>query len=192
MLFAFAANNIFFNVARELAPNNPKNLDELVTYQAASTPALSLDSKILLDRPRVMESTIEQARLGKRVAIVMDEAQNRDHAVLELIRMLSNFETPKQNLLQIILAGQSHLAEKIAFRRPRAAAPADLDLRPSKTILSGRDATLHRPQVASRGLYLQDPVVHPGRLTLIAGSSGGLSAHHQQLVFQCLVVGMRI
>jgi general secretion pathway protein A len=43
--------------------------------------------------------------MGKRVVVVMDEAQNLGPAVLELIRMLSNFETPQQKLLQIILAG---------------------------------------------------------------------------------------
>jgi general secretion pathway protein A len=47
----------------------------------------------------LQEVLIEQARLGKRVVVVMDEAQNLDHAVLELIRMLSNFETPQQKLL---------------------------------------------------------------------------------------------
>ena len=39
--------------------------------------------------------------------------KNLDPAVLELIRMLSNFETPQHKLLQIILAGQPPLAEKI-------------------------------------------------------------------------------
>jgi general secretion pathway protein A len=63
---------------------------------------------------RLQEVLIEQARLGKRVVVVMDEAQNLHPAVLELIRMLSNFETPQQKLLQIILAGQPPLADKIA------------------------------------------------------------------------------
>ena len=51
---------------------------------------------------RLRDAMIEQARLGKCV-VVMDEAQNLDHLVLELIRMLSNFETLQQKLPQLIL-----------------------------------------------------------------------------------------
>jgi|SRR5579859_4889578 len=63
---------------------------------------------------RLQEALIAQARLGKRVVVVIDEAQNLDNSVLELIRMLSNFETPQEKLIQIILSGQMELAEKIA------------------------------------------------------------------------------
>ena len=62
---------------------------------------------------RVREVLLEQARLGKRVVVVIDEAQNLDDSVLELVRMLSNFETSREKLIQIILSGQPSLAEKI-------------------------------------------------------------------------------
>ncbi len=71
---------------------------------------------------RLQEVLIEQARLGRHVVVVMDETQRLDHSVLELIRMLSNFETPQQKLLKIILAGQPHLAEKISSRDPEQCA----------------------------------------------------------------------
>ena len=63
---------------------------------------------------RLNELLVEQARLGKRVVVVIDEAQNLDDSVLELVRMLSNFETSREKLIQIILSGQPQLAEKIA------------------------------------------------------------------------------
>ena len=63
---------------------------------------------------RLKEVLVEQARLGKRVVVVIDEAQNLDDSVLELVRMLSNFETAREKLIQIILSGQPQLAEKIA------------------------------------------------------------------------------
>src|ERR1022692_4403798 len=44
----------------------------------------------------------------------MDEAQNLSDSALELLRMLSNFETPREKLMQIILSGQPQLAEKLA------------------------------------------------------------------------------
>jgi len=57
---------------------------------------------------------LQEARAGKRVIVAIDEAQNLDPSVLETIRLLSNFETPRAKLLQIVLAGQPELADKLA------------------------------------------------------------------------------
>jgi len=46
--------------------------------------------------------------------ILIDEAQNLSHTVLEQIRMLSNLETEKEKLIQIVLVGQSELRELLA------------------------------------------------------------------------------
>jgi len=59
---------------------------------------------------------LREARAGKRFIIVVDEAQNLDASVLETIRLLSDFETPRAKLLQIVLAGQPELADKLAGR----------------------------------------------------------------------------
>jgi general secretion pathway protein A len=56
----------------------------------------------------------QEARAGNRFIIVIDEAQNLDPSVLETVRLLSDFETPQAKLLQIILAGQPELGEKLA------------------------------------------------------------------------------
>ena len=50
---------------------------------------------------------------GRRFVLIVDEAQNLDEAVLETIRMLSNYETPNYKLLQVILAGQPQLRKKL-------------------------------------------------------------------------------
>ena len=59
---------------------------------------------------------VQEARAGNRFIVVVDEAQNLDASVLETIRLLSDFETPRAKLLQIILAGQPELADKLASR----------------------------------------------------------------------------
>src|ERR1700732_882837 len=59
----------------------------------------------------------QEARAGRRFIIVVDEAQNLHPSVLETIRLLSDFETPRPKLLQIILAGQPELADKLASRK---------------------------------------------------------------------------
>jgi len=59
---------------------------------------------------------LREARAGNRFIVVVDEAQNLDPSVLETIRLLSDFETPRAKLLQIVLAGQPELADKLASR----------------------------------------------------------------------------
>ena len=57
---------------------------------------------------------LQEAQAGRRFIVVVDEAQNLDPSVLETIRLLSDFETPQAKLLQIVLAGQPELADKLA------------------------------------------------------------------------------
>lgn len=56
---------------------------------------------------------LEEANLGHNVVIIVDEAQNLKISQLEHIRLLSNMETEKEKLLQIILVGQPELMEKL-------------------------------------------------------------------------------
>ncbi|MCG8370856.1 MAG: AAA family ATPase [Proteobacteria bacterium] len=51
---------------------------------------------------------------GRRTILVVDEAQNLAPAVLEQVRLLTNLETAKQKLLQIVLIGQPELRELLA------------------------------------------------------------------------------
>lgn len=56
---------------------------------------------------------IERRRAGRNTVLIIDEAQNLDAAALEQVRLLSNFETPTDKLLQIFLAGQPELQAKL-------------------------------------------------------------------------------
>ncbi len=85
---------------------------------------------------------LQEAGAGKRLIIVVDEAQNLDSSVLEMIRLLSDFETPRAKLLQIILAGQPELADKLAsgnFRSSGSGYHCSTDSRrsrPSRAVLT--------------------------------------------------------
>jgi general secretion pathway protein A len=57
---------------------------------------------------------VEQRRQGRRPLVVIDEAQNLSPQALEEVRLLSNLETEKSKLLQIVLAGQPNLRDTIA------------------------------------------------------------------------------
>jgi general secretion pathway protein A len=54
---------------------------------------------------------LRELAANHNVALIIDEAQNLKPSVLEQIRLLSNLETEKEKLLQIVLVGQPELAE---------------------------------------------------------------------------------
>ncbi len=56
---------------------------------------------------------IERRRAGQNTVLILDEAQNLDPRTLEQVRLLSNFETPTDKLLQILLIGQPELKAKL-------------------------------------------------------------------------------
>jgi type II secretory pathway predicted ATPase ExeA len=55
----------------------------------------------------------ESYRSGKNCALIIDESQNLSSEVLESVRLLSNFETSKDKLLQILLVGQPELSDRL-------------------------------------------------------------------------------
>ena len=65
---------------------------------------------------RLSALAIGQLRKRGNVVIMVDEAQNLDRRCMENLRLLSNLETSKNKLLQIILSGQPELEDKL--RRP--------------------------------------------------------------------------
>ncbi len=67
-------------------------------------------SQILL---RLNQWLLERYRAGGTAALIVDEAQNLSPALLEEIRLLTNFETYSEKLLQIILSGQPELDVKL-------------------------------------------------------------------------------
>ncbi|HYB64166.1 MAG TPA: AAA family ATPase [Steroidobacteraceae bacterium] len=60
---------------------------------------------------------IEQHAAGRKVLLIVDEAQNLEPRVLEEIRLLSGVETTKEKVLRIILAGQPEL--NVTLNSPR-------------------------------------------------------------------------
>ncbi len=106
---------------------------------------------------------VEQARSGKPVILVIDEAQNLDDSVLEVVRMLSNFQISTGHFLQIILSGQPQLAEKLATPRLvqlRQRIPIVARLKPFTV---EEAASLYRPSFANGRLSAQFFVVCPLR-----------------------------
>jgi len=70
-------------------------------------PAEAASNKVLIDA--LNKHLLEAHAQGRRTVLIIDEAQNLHSDVLEQIRLLTNLETSKEKLLQIILIGQPEL-----------------------------------------------------------------------------------
>ena len=58
---------------------------------------------------------LKESAKGNNVVLIIDEAQNLKPELLEQVRLLSNLETEKEKLLQIILVGQPELNERLGL-----------------------------------------------------------------------------
>jgi general secretion pathway protein A len=74
-------------------------------------------SPFQMKKPEVLATLnqflVEQHTSGRKVLLIVDEAQNLSYRVLEEVRMLSGIETTKEKALRIILAGQPELNDKL-------------------------------------------------------------------------------
>jgi type II secretory pathway predicted ATPase ExeA len=147
------------------------------------------DKDTLSMQERLSDLLLAEARQGRRVVIVIDEAQNLEDSALELLRMLSNFETTSQKLMQIILAGQPQLREKLV-------SPHLLQLRQRISILarlrpfSVEETHLyisHRLRVA--GYDFRTPLFTPQAAALIAKHSEGIPRNINNICFNALSLG---
>jgi MSHA biogenesis protein MshM len=67
----------------------------------------------------ISEALISHAAAGRRVVLLIDEAQALSDESLESLRLLSNLETEKRKLLQLVLFGQPELDQRLAGRHLR-------------------------------------------------------------------------
>ena len=102
-------------------------LNPLVTPRellAAVSEELGIDVSESIDSTRLLVDGLNRYLLaaherGERVVVVIDEAQNLSPEALEQVRLLTNLETSKEKLLQIVLLGQPELRELLQRRTLR-------------------------------------------------------------------------
>src|ERR1700676_3979263 len=137
---------------------------------------------------KLNECLIEEISQGKNFVVVVDEAQNLDDSVLEVIRMLSNFETASEKLMTIVLAGQPQLAERLR-------SPQLTQLRQRVSIVARltpfnyeetRAYIEHRLKVAS---YRGEALFTDGAFELIAQHAGGIPRNINNICFNAMAIG---
>ena len=150
----FDANTLFMALAEELGVKEAATLDQYHLIR------------------RINHALLGHARDKKRVVVCIDEAQAMPLETLEALRLLSNLETEKRKLLQIVLFGQPELDEKL--QRPevrqllqRIAFHYRLDSLKQSEI---GHYVAHRLRVAG---YLGEGLFSPAALRALHRASGG-------------------
>ena len=91
---------------------DPRELLEAIALDFGIEPT-GMSKPMMLQK--LAEFLVQQRQAGRMTLLVIDEAQNLSLPALEEIRMLSNLETEKSKLIQIIMIGQPELREKLAL-----------------------------------------------------------------------------
>lgn len=138
---------------------------------------------------KLNQAILREANQGHRIVVVVDEAQNFREPVLEVLRMLSNFETSQDKLIHIILSGQPQLAEMLSSPsieqlRQRISIVAALQPLDAKQT---RDYIDHRLRVS--GYKSTRPLFSEAACNLIAEHSGGIPRTINNLCFNSLSLG---
>jgi general secretion pathway protein A len=93
--------------------NTTLPFEDLLTYVCEEL-GLKVNGQAQLGKIQALnEFLLAQLRQGSTAALLIDEAQNLRQDVFENLRLLSNLETPREKLLQIVLSGQPELEAKL-------------------------------------------------------------------------------
>jgi type II secretory pathway predicted ATPase ExeA len=143
---------------------------------------------VVLMHQQLNRLLLGEAERGRQVVVIIDEAQNLTDEALESVRLLSNFETPRAKLMQIILSGQPPLAEKLAE-------PCLLQFRQRLSIMTSLEPFSaaeteryinHRLRVAG---YSGQGLFDSEAQALIAQLSEGIPRNINNLCFNALSIG---
>jgi general secretion pathway protein A len=191
---------LLFEVLRRIG----KTTKAVFLFQTISTPddllrALLIDvgvndvkGSLAEMQAQLNEVLVAQSAAGKRLVVAIDEAQNLSESVLEAVRMLSNFETPRHKLIQIILSGQPQFEKTLA-------SPQMLQLRQRISIfahlepLSEQEIRAYiRHRLEIFGNLATEEVFSEPALALIARHSAGIPRNINNICFNALSLGCAI
>lgn len=94
--------------------NTNVTFEEILEYIFGEFDLPVHNGKKLYMLQRLNAFLLEELRGGGNVALLIDEAQDLEFSVLEDLRLLSNLETAKEKILQIVLSGQPELGQKLS------------------------------------------------------------------------------
>ena len=164
---------------------------DFLRYLISELGGEAADSDLVRMQDTLNQLLIREHRASRQTIVIVDEAQSLDTSVLETLRLLSNFETPTEKLLQIILAGQPQLAQRLAspelaqlYQRISIRAtliPFDLE--------DTRNYIEHRLKIAG---YRGPPLFTPAAVRSILERSGGVPREINTLCFNALLLATAV
>jgi type II secretory pathway predicted ATPase ExeA len=136
---------------------------------------------------QLSNAVIKENRAGRKFVVVIDEAQNLSDAVLERVRLLTNFETSRGKMIQIVLSGQPQLSEKLLHAsliqlRQRISTVCHIESLTAEETVGYID---YRVKMAG---YLGQPLFTAGAVSLIAEASHGTPRTINNLCFNALAL----
>jgi general secretion pathway protein A len=137
------------------------------------------------------QALLSEARNGRSLVLVVDEAQNLDASVLESIRLLSNFESPSRKLMQIIVAGQPGLVETLVradMEQLRQRISIFASLKPFNQEETS-DYIVYRLKIAG---HQGPPLFTDDALAMIAQHSDGIPRNVNSMCFSALSLGVAL
>jgi general secretion pathway protein A len=180
-------NNLDEQLTVGIVYNTHQNIDDLLGWimLAFNQPYEGKSNLALFDE--FQQFLINCYADNKRVVLIIDEAQNLTPGALESLRMLSNINADKDQLLQIILVGQPQLRDLL--RKPELEqfyqrVSVDFFIPPLQ-VFEVDKYIQHRLHVAGR----DEPLFTPGATRLIAETSKGIPRSINILCDTCLVYG---
>jgi type II secretory pathway predicted ATPase ExeA len=180
-------NNLDEQLTVGIVYNTHQNIDDLLGWimLAFNQPYEGKSNLALFDD--FQQFLINRYAEDKRVVLIIDEAQNLTPGALESLRMLSNINADKDQLLQIILVGQPQLRDLL--RKPELEqfyqrVSVDFFIPPLQPFEVDKYIQ-HRLHIAGR----DEKLFTPGATRLIAEASRGIPRSINILCDTCLVYG---
>ena len=164
------------------------NSREFFQYLMSELGVDATDMGLVAMHNKLNEVLFAEMLAGRRFVLIVDEAQNLDESVLETIRLLSNFETPHSKLMQIVLAGQPQLEEKLE-RKELAQLLQRITVMKHLEPLSPEETAgyiRHRLKVTG---YSGEALFERDALELIAERSQGIPRNINKICFRSLLEG---
>jgi N-acetylmuramoyl-L-alanine amidase len=161
------------------------NSREFFQYLLSELGVDSTGMELVAMHNKLNEMLFNEMLAGKRFVLIVDEAQNLDDSVLETIRLLSNFETSNTKLLQIVLAGQPQLGEKLQ-QKPLAQLLQRITVVKHLDALSVEETAgyvRHRLKVAG---YSGEDLFEPAAAKLVAEQSEGIPRIINKICYRAL------
>jgi type II secretory pathway predicted ATPase ExeA len=146
------------------------------------------DHDLLWMHERLNDLLRNEARSSHRFVLILDEAQNLTSSTIETLRLLSNFETPSEKLIQTVLVGQPSLAEVLSrpeheLLRQRLSVIARLEPLPPEEVSKYIEFRLRVAGYACPLLF------NSGACKAIAAWSNGIPRRINTLCFNALSYG---